>query len=231
MKFFFPSLTAALSLFSISCASIIEDHGYKVNSLAYTDSVMFYKEGQGYELITIIGFYPGKRVAAIHVANNDIEPQHEKKLGLGEIYNVLAGKHGYTRDDIEWVVFDVNSDPKTDEMVAGIRKDRGLGPKDEAVILPTDGEWDTILNTKYYAQAQQVNSRPLDRILLKHRSHPIIGKSFFPTERIHFSFPKLKDRRPENEAPSLDSGKGERQEDKREGSRSRAGSNLGSWPR
>ncbi|KAL1901242.1 hypothetical protein Cpir12675_000608 [Ceratocystis pirilliformis] len=156
---------------------------------------MLYKEGEGYELITIIGFHPWKKIATIHLANNDKEPQHDKKLSLGEIYSALADKHGYMRDDIEWVVFDINNNPKTDEIVARIRKDRGLGPKDEAVILPTDEEWDTILDTKYYAQAQQVNSRPLDRILLKHHFHTTIGESLFPTERIHFSFPKVE--RPE----------------------------------
>ncbi|KKF93553.1 hypothetical protein CFO_g4097 [Ceratocystis platani] len=139
------------------------------------------------KLMNAIGFKPDRGVSTVYIARNDGEPESEHKLGLAEIYNVLAEEEKFKIDDMTWLIFDVDKDPETNRIIAEIRKERKLGPREEARLLPGDKEWDIILDTRYYKMMLQITSKPIKNILLRNTDRPD-QEGLYSTDRIHFSF-------------------------------------------
>ncbi|KKF92706.1 hypothetical protein CFO_g4940 [Ceratocystis platani] len=136
--------------------------------------------------------------ATIYLANNDMEPESESKLGLKDIYNALAEKRHCQPDDVKWLAFNVMNDEETDKLIRLIRRGRNLGSQ-QVRILPSDSEWDMIIKTKYYTQATLVNRRPLDRIVIK-THYRLYEDHIMPIDRIQFSFRNLENAQGKDEA-------------------------------
>ncbi|KAL2884858.1 hypothetical protein HOO65_090153 [Ceratocystis lukuohia] len=152
MRFPMSYLALALPLFSAVQADIFTDHNYDLKVLYDGRYLIFSPEyHEGCEILDLIEFYPGAKIANIRVARNDEEEKHKNKLDLTEIDTTLAETSNLKPDDMRWVVFDVDKDPKTNKMIAEIRNNRRLGSKEEVKILPTDTEWNTIMGCGCYA--------------------------------------------------------------------------------
>ncbi|KAL1901215.1 hypothetical protein Cpir12675_000581 [Ceratocystis pirilliformis] len=146
------------------------------------------------EFLDVISFYPEMKMASIYIANNEEEPDHEDKLSLTEIYIILAGMKNLEPNDMKAVIFDVDEDEKTINIIDNIRRDRNLGPRETVSILPGDKEWDTICGTQYYLKLLQVMSKPVQKILLMNQEHVTSWGETGITYRIVFSSPKSQPR-------------------------------------
>ncbi|PHH55066.1 hypothetical protein CFIMG_007566RA00001 [Ceratocystis fimbriata CBS 114723] len=194
MRFPMSYLALALPLFSAVQADIFTDHNYDLKVLYDGRYLIFSPEyHEGCEILDLIEFYPEAKIANIRVARNDEEEKHKNKLDLTEIYTTLAETSNLKPDDMRWVVFDVDNDPKTNKMIAKIRNNHRLRPKEEVKIIPTDTEWNTIMGTQYYRKILQIMDKPVQKILLRNQDCTSRSSEIQPTDRIHFSFLPSKD--------------------------------------
>ncbi|KKF93550.1 hypothetical protein CFO_g4094 [Ceratocystis platani] len=134
------------------------------------------------------------KMASIYIANNEEEPDHRNKLSLTEIYIILARMKNLEPNDMKAVMFDVDEDEQTVNIIDNIRRDRDLGPLETVSILPGDKEWDTICSTQYYLKLLQVMSKPVQKILLMNREYVVGWGEPGITYRIVFSSPESQPR-------------------------------------
>ncbi|KKF93997.1 hypothetical protein CFO_g3655 [Ceratocystis platani] len=188
MRFFATSLPLALSLLGLAQATILEDNGYQKVSAGTMDAVLLRDENGDYRLIDAISFHPWMKTATIYAANNDVEPEHQNKLGAAEIYTSLAEEHKRNPKDIDWIIAEVVGDLKMEELISNIRQGRNVKPGDEVTIVPSDKEWKSILDTKYYAFAALVNPKAMEKVIV--RTHTRSRNPVpFPVDSFHFYFP------------------------------------------
>ncbi|KKF92329.1 hypothetical protein CFO_g5318 [Ceratocystis platani] len=195
MRFFATSLPLVLSFLTFARASILEDHGYQKFSSGNTDAVLRPNEDGGYQLLDAISFHPWMKMATIYIANNEIEPKRQNKLDLGEIYAALAQEHNRKPNNVDWVVFEVAEDPEMDISIFEIREGRNASPGDEITIVPGHTEWDAILDTKYYMYASMVNTKAIDKVLIRTVQRTTLGITY-NVNSIHFYFPPWPYRNP-----------------------------------
>ncbi|KAL1901237.1 hypothetical protein Cpir12675_000603 [Ceratocystis pirilliformis] len=195
MRFFSISLPLALSLVSLSQATILENKGYRKVSAGGVDGVLFRDPYGSYQLADAISFHPWMKMATIYIANNDMEPEHQNKLSLTEIYTALAEEHKRKPEDVDWIVTEVVGDPEMEDFILGIRKGRNVGPKDEVIITPSQHEWKKILDTKHYMYAALVNRKAIDKIIITTHQRTQPGVTF-DVSSFHFYFPSWQLRNP-----------------------------------
>ncbi|KAL2884934.1 hypothetical protein HOO65_090229 [Ceratocystis lukuohia] len=195
MRFFSVTLPLALSLVSLGQATTLEDNGYLKVSAGSVDGVLFRDPHGRYQLADTISFHPWMKMATIYVADNEMEPEHQNKLGLTEIYTALAEEHKRKPEDVDWIVTEVMGDPEMEDFILGIRKGRGVGPKDEVIITPGQDEWRKIQDTKHYMYAALVNRKAIDKIIITTHQRMVSGVTF-DINSFHFYFPSQHFRKP-----------------------------------
>ncbi|KAL2884941.1 hypothetical protein HOO65_090236 [Ceratocystis lukuohia] len=201
MKVSLASLPLFLSLLHLAQAATLEDHGYHKISSGDIDAVLSRDKQGNHLVVDSIRFHPLMKMATIYIASNEMEFEHEKKLGLSEIYTALAKEHNREPEEIDWVVTEVTEDQEIEQALREIRKSRNVGPRDDVTIVPRDYEWDEIMDTKYYMHAELVNQRKIDKIILrKHRR--IIYNLALDFDSFHFHFSAGQYGEPGDETPA-----------------------------
>ncbi|KAL2884933.1 hypothetical protein HOO65_090228 [Ceratocystis lukuohia] len=165
MRLFSTLLPLALSLLSLSEATILEDNGYRVQTVKHFDGVLAPNEHGDYVLVNWFGFYPSDR-AVTFLANKQWEPERENKLDLHQIYNALAEARKWKPEDLEWVVFDTSRDQPTIELISEIRNNRKLNRMDKVSIKPGDVAWNEIFGTMGFQNAAMIKGSLPDRIFI-----------------------------------------------------------------
>ncbi|KAL2884874.1 hypothetical protein HOO65_090169 [Ceratocystis lukuohia] len=168
MKSPFSFLSTVLSFLGLYQTSLIEDHGYELKTIDHLHMIRSPHLYDGRDYVNTIGFTPEAKAATIYIANNDLEPIHDDKLSLAQIYNTLCEMEGLEPEDMRWITFDVIDDEETNAAIANIHENRGIDRLDEVEILPSDLEWDPIVRTKYYRLMQMITTQLPQKIYLRH---------------------------------------------------------------
>ncbi|KAL1901194.1 hypothetical protein Cpir12675_000560 [Ceratocystis pirilliformis] len=205
MRFSLFSLPLALSLLELAQAGIIKDHGYELESWKDSAYIIYSPHYDNSDnLLDLFFFYPKSKVASIRIANNQAETDHEKKLGLAEIYTDVVEMKGLKPDDMKWVVFDVE-DPSTSKVISQIYEGRNIASDGVVRIIPGDKEWDAIVSTQYYHKMLQVISKPAQKILLRRQARLDMWDRVYMVDRIHFSFSTPDEETTEGPEPQIQS--------------------------
>ncbi|KAL1901238.1 hypothetical protein Cpir12675_000604 [Ceratocystis pirilliformis] len=199
MKFLSASLCLVLPLLTFARATTLENNGYHKVSNRQIDSILYRDGDRDYQLINTIGFHPWMKMATIYVANNDIEPEHENKLSLPDIYADLAKRHKLKPEDVDWIVTEIAGDAEIEATILEIREGRNVGLHDEVTVAPNDKEWNTILGTKYYRNAASVNHKAVERVIIRMHTRTLLGDTF-DVDSLMFHFPTQENTNSQEEA-------------------------------
>ncbi|KKF93991.1 hypothetical protein CFO_g3649 [Ceratocystis platani] len=134
-------------------------------------------------------------MAALHLADNDIEPKHPNKLGFADIYTSLAEGHNCHPDDVDCIVTEIANDPEKEKFTASMREGRSVGSKEEMTIIPGDKGWNEILRTKYYKYAALFNGKALDKVIVRTHERNLSDVTF-DVDTFRFYFPAWDTRMP-----------------------------------
>ncbi|KKF92331.1 hypothetical protein CFO_g5320 [Ceratocystis platani] len=167
MRFLTTLLPLALSLLSLSQATILDDHGYMVKTLENFDGVFISDENGDPEMVYGIGFYPSDKAVALRIFDNEQESGRKHKLELSQIYNAIAKARGWKREDLEWVVFETSDDQPTMELISDIRNNRKLDSMEHVSIKPGNADWKEIFGTNSFQQAAMIKGSSPDTILIR----------------------------------------------------------------
>ncbi|KAL2884886.1 hypothetical protein HOO65_090181 [Ceratocystis lukuohia] len=196
-------LPVALPFFGLIQGSIIEDHGYKLTVEGHKYEIYSPYYYGGDECLDGVKFYPKEKFASISFADSDQEPEHTNRLGLAEIFNTLCQEEDIDPDDMNGLSFEVNLDQESDDDIAVIREDRKLSPIEEVKILPSDKEWNWVVQTSYYQKLKQLIKKPVQKALIRGFYETNIWDENFPANTIYFLFTPPVDDVSSAEAASL----------------------------
>ncbi|KAL1894817.1 hypothetical protein Cpir12675_003512 [Ceratocystis pirilliformis] len=201
MRFFSVSMPLALSILGLAQASSLKDYGYEVTSAGTVDTVVSFDQDGQLQLIDVFGFNTLTKMVTIYVDNNDLEPESEKKLGLGQIYVSLLEERDQKPEDINWIITDIGGETEITKLISDIREGRNVDPTSEIIIHPDHKEWKSILDTKYYKKAAALNTKPLEAIIIKTAERSIYEGSA-EVDSFYFHFPTKKTENTEGEVPA-----------------------------
>ncbi|KKF97110.1 hypothetical protein CFO_g524 [Ceratocystis platani] len=201
MRFFSVSMPLALSILGLAQAMSLKDHGYYVTGDQTVDAVVSYDMDGELQLIDAFGYNIEKKMVTLFVANNDLEPTRENKLGLGQIYVSLLEGRNQKPEDFNWVITEGGGEEEIKNLIDDIRTARGLDPTSDIEIHANDPEWKSILDTKYYQRAAALNTKPLETILIT-TAQPDIYEDGSLVDSFYFHFPTKIAENAEGEVPA-----------------------------
>ncbi|KAL2884927.1 hypothetical protein HOO65_090222 [Ceratocystis lukuohia] len=197
MRPFSTLLPFVLSLLSLSEATILEDHGYKVRSNGQFDGV-FLPDGHGKDVLAYgLGFYPLNRAVAFHFVGHNLERERGNKLDLSQIYKPLAEAREWEPEDLDWIVYDTASDQPNFELLREIRNNRDLNRMEEVCIKPGEMGWNEIAETTDFQNAVTIKSSLPDIICIK-TTQRTDGDTLYNVDSLYFHFSEPKARSPKD---------------------------------